>query len=308
MTTGALARAAIAVYPPAWRARYGDEGRALIEDGTADMRGAARLRDAGSLAWHGVLAWLRPAGHLHDRPARMRASLGTVLVAWTVLAGLGMIFVQLTQAQQTLQDATNADHPAIQWAYLVFDVAAAVSVLAVIAGGLPLWYRMMRTAHREHRRREVTYLLLPIAVPAAFVTVATAVVLLVRHPGAPVYPGVNSVVELANGNVGVRWFTALVALGFAAVATAAAAPVLALRRLRPEGPTMRRAVRAAAVAASSMGVAAVASVAATIGLYRWAPPSVGYHHVWPLGAYGLAVALAAAVGVVSATRGLRVAR
>ena len=36
----------------------------------------------------------------------------------------------------------------------------------------------------------------PIALPRA---VATAVVLLVRHPGAPVYPGVNSVVELANG-------------------------------------------------------------------------------------------------------------
>jgi hypothetical protein len=305
MTTGALARAAVAVYPPAWRARYGDEVRALIEDGTADMRAAGRLREVGSLAWHGVLAWLRPAGHLHDRPARMRASLGTVLVAWVVLAGLGMVFVQLTQGQRTLQGATTADHPAIRWAYLVFDVAAAVSVLAVTVGGLPLWYRMMRTAYREHRRREVAYLLLPIVVPAAFVAVASAVVLLVRRPGALVYPGVNSVVELANGNVGVGWFTALVVLGFAAAGTAAAGPVLALRRLRPEGPTLRWAVRAAVVAASSMGVAAVAGVAAMIGLYRWAPPFSGYHHTGPLGAYGLAVVFSAAVALVSATRGLR---
>src|SRR5690349_24265985 len=139
MKTGALARAAVAVYPPAWRARYGDEVRSLIDDGTGDLRAGGRLRDAGSLAWHGVLAWLHPAGHLHDRPARMRASLGTVLVAWAMLAGLGLVFGQLTQAQPSLQDATTAAHPAVRWAYLIFDVAAAVSVLAVTAGGLPLW-------------------------------------------------------------------------------------------------------------------------------------------------------------------------
>jgi hypothetical protein len=44
-------------------------------------------------------AWICPSRHLYDRPERMRASLGTVLATWAVLAGLAAVFVQLTQAQ-----------------------------------------------------------------------------------------------------------------------------------------------------------------------------------------------------------------
>jgi hypothetical protein len=61
------------LYPPAWRARYRDEVRALLDDSGAGLRSAA------SLAWRAVPAWVRPPRHLHDRPARMRASLATVL-------------------------------------------------------------------------------------------------------------------------------------------------------------------------------------------------------------------------------------
>jgi len=51
-----------------------------------------------------------------------------------VLAGLGAVFVQLAQAQGSLQSLTLARHPVIQWSYWVFDGAVIVSVLAVAAG------------------------------------------------------------------------------------------------------------------------------------------------------------------------------
>ena len=64
-----LTRAALALYPPSWRARYGDEVRALLEDSGGSPAAVA------SVAWRALPAWFRPPRHLHDRPARMRASL-----------------------------------------------------------------------------------------------------------------------------------------------------------------------------------------------------------------------------------------
>ena len=87
----------------------------------------------------------------------------------------------------------------------------------------------------------------------------------------------------------------------------AAGPGQALRRLRPNGPVVVLAARAAVVAAVTMGLAGVASVAAAVGLYLWAPAYAGYHVAWPLAVYLPAVLLAASVAVVSAARGIRAA-
>lgn len=299
----ALVDAALALYPTAWRARYGDEVRVLMEDSGVDPRGLA------SLVWHAIPAWIRPARHLHDPRARMRASLVTVSSAWVVSAGLAVVFVQLTQAQPSLQDVTMAVHPQIRWLYRVFDVAVVVSVLAVAAGGLPLWWEMVRAAGRRRRGRDLVYLLTPVVVPAVFLVAAAMVFRLTRRPGGfAVYPRVNTVIDLANGNVGRWWFLAVVMFGFAAAGVCAAGPALALRRLRPQGPALRLAVHAAGLAAASMGLAALVSIVAAVGLYRWAPVEVGYHQGWPLGVYLVTAALASAIAVVSAARGVRTAQ
>ncbi len=301
-----LARAAIGLYPPAWRARYGDEVRALLDDS-----GAGPLAAVG-LAWHAVPAWVRPPRNLYDQPARMRASLATVLMAWTALAGLAAVFIQLAQAQPSAQSRTLAQHPVIQWSYWVFDGAVGVSVLAVIVGGLPLWLRMLHAARPERRRREVALLLAPVAVPALYVAVYAVVAGLVRRSGPPtgsVLPWrARPVVDLANGGVGPWWFLALVVLAFVAGAVAAAGPGLALRSLRPDGPAVTRAARAAGLAVVTMCLAGAASIVAVIGLYLWAPAAAGYHESWQLALYLPAVLLAAAVAAVSAARGLRATR
>jgi hypothetical protein len=294
-----LAQLALALYPAAWRDRYADEVRVYLADSAGGPRAAA------SLAWRAIPAWLWPPRHLHDGPARMRASLATVLAAWAVLAGLAAVFVQLAQDQPRAQAAAQASHPLISWAYWVFDGAAAVSVLAIVAGGLPLWWRLTRQARAERRHRDLALLLTPLAAPAAFLVVAAITVGLVRRPGTPIYPGPHAVIDLANGNVGPRWFLFLTVLGLAAAVISAAGPGLALSRLRPAGPDVTRAARAAGLAALTMALAGAASVVAAAGLYRWASPEAGYHQAWPLAVYVPAVALAAVVALVSAVRGVR---
>jgi hypothetical protein len=297
---GVLVRVALGLYPPAWRARYGAEVRALLDDSDGGARAAA------GLAWHAAPAWAWPPRHLHDGSGRMRSSLATTGIAWALLAGLGAVFVQLTQAQGSTQGTTLARYPVIQWSYWAFDGCLVVSALAVAVGGIPLWLLMLRTARQ---RRERAWLLAPVVVPAVFLAAAFAIGSLVGRSRSLVMPGRSgSVTDLANGGVGPRWFLALVVLGFAAAALSAAGPALALRRLRPEGPAVVLAARAAMLAAATMGLACAASVVAAVGLYLWAPAYAGYHEAGPLAVYLPAVLLAVAVAVVSAARGIRAAR
>lgn len=300
---GVLAAAALELYPPAWRSRYGDEVRALLEDSGGGPRAAV------ALVCHAIPAWLRPARHLYDRPGRMRASLSTVSIAWVVLAGLAAVFLQLAQLQGSTQGSTLAEHPVIGWSYRVFDGCLVVSVVAVVAGGVPLWLRMLRAAHRARRRRVLAGLLAPVVVPAAYLVVSVVVIALARRPARPVLPDQpRSVLELANGMVGPWWFLALVALGFGAAVVSAVGPGVALRGLRPQGRPVVLASRAAVVAAVTMGLAGLASVVAVVGLYVWAPAYAGYHEGWQLGVYLPVELLAGAVAVISAVRGARVTR
>jgi len=205
------------------------------------------------LAWRALPAWIWPPRQLHDREARVRASLGTVLVSGAMLAGVGLVFAQLTELQQLRAHG----NPLVVGSYAIFDVAMAACAVAAAAGGLPLWLVMLRRARRERRARETAYLMLPVVVPAAYwVKLAVTARLL----GGP--DGVSPAA-----------FFAVTLLGFGAAAASCAGPILAMQRLRPRGP----AVRAAAVATAAIVVASAASVTAVTGLVLWARDFAGYH-------------------------------
>ena len=238
-----------------------------------------------SVALRAAPAWICPP--LRDRPARMRSSLATALMAWSMLIGLGLVFAQLTQ----FQGFTAPGHPEVRWAYAVFDVSLALSALVAGFGGLPLWLLLLRRAGREHRLRDLAYLLLPLVAPAAYLA---ALIVTIRLVGGP--QGVSP-----------WWFLVITLAGFAAAATAAAGPGLALRRLQPRGPALRLAAAAAGVAAAAIAVAAAAIVVAVIGLCLWERHFVGYHHGTIPGACLALVVAAAAVTTVSAARGSRAA-
>ena len=276
-----LTRAALALYPPSWRARYADEVGALLDESGGGPAAAA------SLAWRAVPAWIWPPRQLHDPSARMRASVVATLIAWSMLAGLGLIFAQLTQ----LQGFRVPGHPVIGWAYAIFDGALAASALAAAVGGLPLWLLMLRRAHREGRARDSAYLLLPLVAPAAYLLGLAIALGLRPHPHG----------------VGPYWFLLIALAGFAAAAVAAAGPGLAVRRLRPRGPALRLAAVAAGIAAATMAVSAAAIVVAVVGLCLWAPDFAGYHDAILPGGYLVLVVTAATVTSVSAARGTRAA-
>ncbi len=275
------ARMVLALYPPAWRARYGEEVLALLDEAGG---GLAAL---SSLAWQAAPAWIWPPRHLHDRPARMRASLATVLMAWSALTGLGLVFAQLTQ----LQDLQPPGHPVIGWSYAVFDAALALSGLVLAAGSLPLWLLMLRRARREHSMRDTACLLLPAGAPAGYLI---GLIVTIRLVGQ------------ANG-VGAGWFGVVTLAGFAAAGAAAAGPGAALRRMRPRGPAVRLAVIAAAAAAVIVILASAASAIAGTGLYLWAHDFAGYHDGGLIGAYLALVTAVGAIAAVSAVRGARAA-
>jgi hypothetical protein len=298
----AVACGSLRLYPAAWRARYGDEVRALLEDSGADLRTIA------SLAWQAMLARIGPSRHLYDPPARMRASLATVGVAWTVLAGLAAVFASFTQTQPSLQhNLTGPRHLVIQWSYWVFDAAAGASLLAVAAGGLPLWLLMLHRARRQHRPREIAWLLAPAVVPAVYLCAAAVTLSLGRHGTAPIQPPLTpaptSFIGLANDHVGPWW---LMVLGFAAGLIAAAGPGLALHSLRPRGSGVTLAARAAGLAVAAMGLAGAASIVAAAGLHAWGVAP--YRQVWPFAVYLPLFLAAIAVAGASAARGIRAAR
>src|SRR5258708_5387552 len=118
-----LSRAALPFRPRTGGAREGEEVGALLAESGGGLRAIA------SVAWRAMPAWIWPPRHLYDRPARMRASLATAGLAWSMLTGLGLVFAQLTQ----FQGYRLPGHPVVGWSYGIFDAALALSVLAVAA-------------------------------------------------------------------------------------------------------------------------------------------------------------------------------
>jgi hypothetical protein len=275
----AMARAVLWLYPRAWRDRYGQEVRALLAESGCTVSAIA------SLAWQAMPAWVCPPRHLHDRDARMRTSVGTVLAAWSALTGLGVVFAQLTQ----LQGFAVPQHPLVHWSYLIFDAAQACSVVIAAAGGLPLWLQMLRQTRQQRRPREAAWLSLAFAGPAAFILAAVVALQIIHHPEG----------------AGPRWFFAFAALGFAVAGLSAAGPIVALHRLRPRGPAVRLAATTAAAAAAASSVGGAASCLAALGLCLWDSNFAGYHQAGLLTAYLLLVTVVVAIATVSAARGVR---
>jgi hypothetical protein len=277
-----LTRAALRLYPPAWRARYESEVLALLEDTGGGLTAAL------GLAWRALPAWIWPPRQLHDQEARIRASLGTVLVSGAMLAGVGLVFAQLTQFQGFRAHGS----PLVVGSYAIFDAAMAACAVAAAAGGLPLWLVMLRRARREHRTRDTAYLMLPVVAPAAYLVTLRVVVALLGGPD-----GVSPAV-----------FFCVALLGFGAAAVSCAGPILAMQRLRPRGPAVQLAIRAAGVATAAIVVAGAASATALTGLFLWVRGFAGYHSGAMLSGYLAVVAALAMSAIVSARRGTRAAR
>lgn len=279
------ARMLVALYPPAWRARYREEMLALLADSTLTLSAVAGLLRAAAAAW------LRPAAHLHDPDARRRAGLGTILCAYTALAAGALLYGQLNE-QQGLGPVTP-HHALTARSYQAYVIAAHASVALLALTTAPLWLQLAARAARTRNRRDLLLLTAPFSVPTAFLALLVAVSHLVRGP---------------HGGVGPGWFLALTLLGLAAGAATAGAPILALRHAAPTGRALRIALIGATGAGAVMAIAAAASITNAFALQRWADPSSPLRaDPSILAAYAGAMLLAVCAAALGAARSLRTA-
>lgn len=273
------ARTLVALYPPAWRERYGEEFASLLEDTGVHLRQVLDVLPAAASAW------IRPAAHLHDRAARMRASITTTLFAWVALAAGAVVFGQL-------HDDPAPGAPAGGGLRALYVACAAASASVLVLGGMPLAGAVVRASRR--RIRTVTALGVPAVAAAGFLAVAAAVTRLVPHSPRP---GVG---------IGTTWFLALAAVGCAAALAAATGPASALRRTPVAGRQLVVASAAGAGAIVLMGCAAASGLAAVVVPVATKPSMPGDLPT-PLLGYGAGMALTVLVAATSCVRGLRAA-
>ena len=144
-------------YPPAWRARYGDEMGALMADDLAGRPPTPRFRF--SIAAAGLRERGHAAGLLGDRtpPAeRVRAGALLVLGAWAAFVVAGASFAKLSEHFDAAVPAASRDLP---WAvFRAIETLAVVGSLLVAAGALaalPALVRALRAGAWPRLRRPV---------------------------------------------------------------------------------------------------------------------------------------------------------
>ncbi|HLJ81809.1 MAG TPA: hypothetical protein VKT52_10010 [Ktedonobacterales bacterium] len=203
------------LYPLEWRARYGEEFAALLEDYQVSP---LSLWDVLLGALDARLAPLDTNGRILRMLNQPRRSAITVFCAYIVFVLAGGSFNQMIEDDlKTL----NGAHPQLAAAYYVVFYGAIVSLLAVLAGGLPIAYAILRRVLAEHRRD----ILLLFAVPPLALAVLLGWTWVGLNVIAPAHLGAT-----AQSTSGHLLFVLWVALfGLAALASTAAVSIAVAR-------------------------------------------------------------------------------
>ncbi len=252
-TAGRLTRA----YPPAWRARYGEELAELILDMSEGGRIPWRLR--ADVVAAGGRERLRAAG-LGDgeRPAdRVRSGTGLVLWAWALFVAAGAI-VQKTSEHWEGALPTGS-HPLAGGAFatlLYVAVATAILLAAAVAWAAPRLVELVRAGRAPGLRRRAL-----IAAGATLVLAAATLALVLWARGLSGRQRDGHDTAYAVG------FLAWAALGAACLIASTAAIARAARCLELRPVALRRQAGLTAAVAGAMAVmtAATATWWASVG-------------------------------------------
>lgn len=212
-----LGDVAVRAYPPSFRARYGPELAALVEDLPSSPRTTA------DLLMGAVRVWVRPP--LPTRQRRLQATTATTWVAWC--AG----FLAAPAVNRALSDPPSAGASGVvrallSVAYVLFFAGWALALL----GAVPVVLAALVPAVRARRWRVVRPL-----IPALTLGLVEAAGLLAfalsSHPRSGPGPALSGPVIAA---------IALWLIGFAVfVASLGIGPALTLTRLEPGGRVLR---------------------------------------------------------------------
>ena len=272
-----LARLALALYPLAYRRRYGDEMAALLEDSPVSpaavvdlLRGAARA-------------------HLRPEPAvaaevgpeeRLRLGLSSVLLCWVLFALAGLALYKTTENGGPEAGGGPALlgglHTAIQ-------VLAALGSAAVIVGAAPL---VLIALKEGARRPELRRLARRASAYVATIVAATVALVLVAGGDATLAGGVDALILSAWSLIAL-----VCGVGCAKIARRG------LLAIDVPGRVLRLASAcAAAVVAAMVGIAAL--TAAYLVTLAVAAPGFAGEANGPLGTVSVATSLAIALAAM----------
>jgi hypothetical protein len=150
--TRRLAAAALSLYPVAFRRRYGEEMRALLDESPP------RLRTVFDLLRGALAAHLRPtaaAENVVDPADRLRASTSGQLACWVLFAAAGFAFYNTTEDDPFM--AAGRVHPLLAVTHDVVQVMAILASTAVLIGALPLVTAALTQATRVPGMRRLVW-------------------------------------------------------------------------------------------------------------------------------------------------------
>jgi hypothetical protein len=211
-----LARLALALYPLAYRRRYGEEMATLLEDTTPSpavifdlLRGAARA-------------------HLRPEPAvaaevgpdeRLRLGLGSVLLCWVLFAIAGLALYKTTENGAS---EAGGEPGLLGGLHLCIQVLAALGSLAVVVGllGIAVPGRVVRLTGA------CAAVVVAAMIGIALLTVAYLVTVVVAAPGFAGEP---------NGPLGLVSVATSLAILWVAMFAVSVPAALGIRRARGSG-------------------------------------------------------------------------
>jgi hypothetical protein len=253
-------------YPAHWRARYGDEFIALIEDSYGRSRIPLRTRLA--TARSGSVERLRASGLAGngESPAdRTRSGALVVLCAWSIFVIAGVIFAKFTEHWSSATPRAGRWLPAV--AYDAVEVAALFGGLMVMAAGLivlPALVRSIRLSGWSTLRRHVRRL---VVLGGVTLLVGTGVVVWAQH--------LNT--HQRNGGL-LSYALAVLMLFILVVGTLAAGTASAVTlttQLELSGHALRRLGRLALAATVAMAVITAGALAWGADIRAHAPSFFG---------------------------------
>ena len=181
-----LARLALALYPLAYRRRYGEEIEALVEDQGASPRAVVDLLRGAARAH------LRPEPRLVgvlDPDDRVKLGLSSVLLGWVLFSVAGLAFYKTTEGD-SFAGAGDA-HGLLAAAYLAIQILALVATAAVVVGAVPLVVVALRQVRDRRAARRASCLALG-CVTVFGLTIAALVA--VAHAGSPPSDALDAVI------------------------------------------------------------------------------------------------------------------
>ena len=289
------ARWILRCYPRAWRKRYAEEMRVLLQEHPVSLWTLLDLL-RGALDAH-----LHPnllPGEIMTMAARLRTSEIVIFCTFIFYACLWFV-VNGVRDPLSVWEPTIQAHPAISLADSILNASMGIALLAVILGGVPVLLSIVRQAFQNREWRQLVLLSVPLV----------AVVLIVVYGLLASGMWAQRTVP-QNVNAPLTPLAIILQVGFlllllVAVVGSSAGLMLAVRRSQLSERLVRFALLAAAIVTLAMVVGTGATLLLSVLILTQAPQvAVIAPAIMPV--FAILMGIAAALAINALQRGRRV--